>query len=193
MCCLLIPATMSTPSDGSPLVTDHATIAASVGPSTRMAAATADPSVPGLKKGSVAPNFTVQDRTGKPVKLSDYAGKVVVIDFWSIACVPCQQMMPELNGLARKFKGKNVVFLTMDFLDSQGAFKTWLKKHNSYDAIKFLWDPADPLNSVAISLYKVSAFPVQFVVDKTGKIAFANDGYWGSTTALEHAVTAASK
>ena len=87
--CLLLPAAVSMPSDGTPLVADHATVARSLMPSLRLAAATADRSShPGLKKGSVAPNFTVQNPTGKPVKLSNYTEKVVVIDFWTIGCVP---------------------------------------------------------------------------------------------------------
>ena len=66
-----------------------------------------------LADGTTAPDFTVQDKDGKPVKLSDYAGKVVVLDFWATWCGPCMSSMPHTNQVAKKFADQGVVVLAV--------------------------------------------------------------------------------
>lgn len=174
-------------SEGNAAVT--ADVSASASRSARPATA-ADPPV--LKYGSIAPNFTVRDHNGKPVKLSDYAGRVVVIDFWATWCEPCLLSMPDINELARKFKGKNVVFLAVDGGDADDDYRAWYPKHKSYDALVFVRDPAERAKSVAKTLYKVSGIPAQFVVSKTGKVTFSSVGYGGPMVNLENAITKAA-
>lgn len=78
---------------------------------------------PLLKPGVTAPDFTVSDRNGNPVKLSDFAGHVVVIDFWATWCEPCQESLPTTNSTAEKYRSRNVVFLGVNVWDTKDSFK----------------------------------------------------------------------
>jgi thiol-disulfide isomerase/thioredoxin len=146
---------------------------------------------PVLANGSVAPDFTVYDPTGKSVHLSDYKGKVVVLDFWATWCGPCQQSLPATNKVAEQFLNKNVVFLAVNTSDTKDAFNSWLPEHKQYDALQFAIDPADPQKNIATTLYKVSGIPTQFVIDTQGKVTWSLVGYDDSTANLIKAVTAA--
>ena len=149
------------------------------------------PAPPLLKTGSAAPDFTVKDPTGNPVKLSDYRGKVVVIDFWATWCGPCQRSLPHTNEVAAKFKGKDVVFLAVNTWDTVKAFNDWLPQHKDYDALDFVIDTSPQASNIAGSLYHVSGIPTQYVIDKAGKVANSFVGYGGPTDDLENAVKAA--
>ena len=145
-----------------------------------------------LAAGTAAPDFTVQDRSGSPLKLSDYKGKVVVLDFWATWCGPCQQSLPHTNEVAKLFAGKGVVTLAVNVWDNKAAFDGWLPKHPEYDAITFALDPTQEHGKdVATLLYHVSGIPTQFVIGKDGKVFKSFVGYGGPTDDLADAITAA--
>ena len=75
-----------------------------------------------LSNGTSAPDFTpMPGKDGKPVKLSDYRGKVVVLDFWATWCQPCMQSLPHTTAMAKKYADKNVVVLVV----RQGRLQAW--------------------------------------------------------------------
>ena len=160
----------------------------------KAAEAAAEASRPALlTAGTPAPDFTVQDKSGASVKLSDYRGKVVVLDFWATWCGPCQMSLPHTNEVAEKFAAKGVVVLAVNVFDTKEAFKGWLPQHPEYSAIKFALDPAGRSpDSIASKLYHVSGIPTQYVIDKNGKIFQSFVGYGGPTTELADAITKAS-
>jgi len=146
-----------------------------------------------LAAGVQAPDFTANDKGGKPVKLSDYKGKVVVLDFWATWCGPCQMSLPHTNEVAKQFAGKNVVVLAVCVSDTQAAFDGWLPKHPEYASITFAIDPSkrgDPKASGR--LYHVSGIPTQFVIGKDGKVLKSFVGYGGPTADLADAITKAA-
>ncbi|HEX5322146.1 MAG TPA: redoxin domain-containing protein, partial [Capsulimonadaceae bacterium] len=145
------------------------------------------PPPPLLANGTRAPDFTVQDPHGNPIQLSDYKGKVVVIDFWATWCGPCQASLPGTNEVARQFKGKNVVVLAVNVSDSRQAFQDWLPKHRDYDALVFAIDTKSD-GQYLNSLFHISGIPTQYVIDKNGKIVASFVGYNDSEKPLEDAI-----
>ena len=142
-----------------------------------------------LASGTAAPDFTVQDKDGKPVKLSDYKGKTVVLDFWATWCGPCQSSLPHTTALAKQYANKNVVVLAVNVWDTPAAFQAWLPKHPEYAPLHFAIDPnSDQSKSVASALYGVSGIPTQYIIGPNGKIIKSIVGYAAGDTQLEDAL-----
>jgi peroxiredoxin len=96
---------------------------------------------PGSMDGVLAPEFEGTTVGGKPVRLSNLKGKVVVLNFWFIACVPCRLEITPLNKVVQQFKGKDVVFLSIA-REKEGD----LKKH--LDSTSFLFQTIPDPNSL---------------------------------------------
>lgn len=74
--------------------------------------------------GSSAPDFELNDQNGNKVRLADFKGKNIYIDFWATWCKPCVAEIPDLKKLEEKFKDKNIVFLSIS-LDSPKDVEKW--------------------------------------------------------------------
>jgi peroxiredoxin len=144
-----------------------------------------------LAAGTDAPDFTVEESTGKAVRLSDLRGKVVVLKFWATWCWSCRQSLPHTDTLARQYADRDVVVLAVDIWDSKRAFRTWLSRRQGYDSLRFAIDPQPQGRDVATTLYHVSTTPTQYVVDREGKIVAAWAGYEGPDDRFEAALRAA--
>lgn len=123
-----------------------------------------------LRMGSIAPDFVVVDKNGKMVHLSDYRGKVVVLDFWASWCAPCIASMSYTNALAKKLTPKGAVFLAVDTSDTMPIFTEWLNQHPQFSSLRYVLNTAKDKNSVS-ALYHIHYIPTQYVVDRKGKIA----------------------
>ena len=145
-----------------------------------------------LAGGAQAPNFTANDKDGRPVKLSDYKGKVVVLDFWATWCGPCQMSLPHTTAIAKQYAAKGVTVLAVNVWDKPDAFRAWLPKHPQYATLHFAIDPATVQDKgIATGLYGVSGIPTQYVIGKDGRIVKSIVGYDEGSTALEDALKAA--
>jgi peroxiredoxin len=68
-----------------------------------------------------APDFTLADTEGKEHTLSDYQGKVVIINFWATWCAPCRKEMPSMQRAWEKLRDKNVAMLAINWGDDEKA------------------------------------------------------------------------
>jgi thiol-disulfide isomerase/thioredoxin len=76
------------------------------------------------------PNLSLVDDSGHPQSLSDYRGKIVVLNFWATWCPPCREELPMLNKLSKDYAAKNVIFIAAAIDDAQTKDKipSFLKK-----------------------------------------------------------------
>jgi thiol-disulfide isomerase/thioredoxin len=123
--------------------------------------------------GKIAPDFSQPDTLGRMVKLSDFRGKYVLIDFWASWCGPCRAENPNVVKAYNEYKDKGFTVLGVS-LDQPGKRDAWLSaiRHDG-----LAWTQVSDLkfwnNAVAL-LYNISAIPVNLLLDPQGKIIAKN-------------------
>ncbi len=148
---------------------------------------------PLLSPGTPAPDFTAYRADGSAVKLSEFRGKVVLIDFWSTWCPPCKKAMPQVEKIHRALQNQGLVVLGVCVWDKKEAFNEWQTKPQVPTSYLKVFDPAgrDPQN-IAKSLYSVSGIPTFYLVGADGNVLFADVGFSPQTEKnLEQALTKA--
>ena len=108
--------------------------------------AAAAPSAPQstLAAGAVAPDFTTLDVAGKEVRLSDFKGKILVLDFWATWCGPCIASFPHTQEVAAKYKDQGVIVLAAGTSDTKDKFLQWIPANQGkYPDIRFTYDPKE--------------------------------------------------
>ena len=128
----------------------------------------------GASQGSAATDFTLRDVDGKSVSLSDFAGKVVLIDFWATWCVPCEAEIPHLEELFQKNKDAGFVVLgiSMDGPETVAGVGPFVRRYNL--SFPVLLD--EETKVVGVYNPKRTA-PLSVLIDRTGKIVRVRSGY----------------
>src|SRR5690348_15801968 len=75
-----------------------------------------------------APQWELKDLDGKPVKLSDYKGKVVILDFWATWCWPCRMEIPGLIDLQKKYGDRGLVVIGVSLDDGPDVVRSFMKR-----------------------------------------------------------------
>ena len=122
-----------------------------------------------MRVGTQAPPFELKDFDGKTVKLSDFKGKVLVLDFWGTWCPPCRASMPAIQKVHEKYKDRGVVVLGMNSESNPKANPKKFKEDN-----KITYGSVTKAETVS-GLYKVQGWPTFYVIGKDGKVV------WGAT------------
>ena len=126
--------------------------------------------------GKPAPNFTVS--TGnKTIKLSDYKGKVIYLDFFASWCVPCRKSFPWLNSMHKRYKNKGLVVLAINLDKNKADAKRFLSKYPANFIVGY-----DPEGKVA-GLYQLPGMPSSFLIDKKGNIVSSHVGFHAEDSA----------
>lgn len=117
-----------------------------------------------------APNFTAKNLEGKDVKLNDFKGKVVLVNFWAVWCGPCQEEVPELVELYNIYRDKGFVIVGVSDPSDSNEIKSFVREHKmTYPVV------IDP-GSISEE-YNVVGFPTSFLIDREGKVVQKFPGY----------------
>jgi thiol-disulfide isomerase/thioredoxin len=114
--------------------------------------------------GQAMPDLTLNDLSGKPVQLSDFAGQPVLINAWATWCPPCRAEMPLLNQTYLEHKDEGFVVLAVNAGESQTLVNQFISQ--SGFSFPVLLDP----DSASLSQLGVFSFPTSILVDRDGKV-----------------------
>lgn len=117
--------------------------------------------------GTAAPDFTFNTPEGKPLALSSFRGKIVLVDFWASWCGPCRKENPNVVRLYNKYHSKGFDILGVSLDEDKDKWMAAIKKDG------LVWNHVSDLkgwSSQACSLYGIEAIPFTVLLDKEGKI-----------------------
>ncbi|MDA3903764.1 MAG: TlpA disulfide reductase family protein [Desulfuromusa sp.] len=141
------------------------------------------PVSPGGLVGKVAPDFTLTDMQGQQVSISQFRGKVVILNFWATWCPPCREEMPSMEKLYRDHQDQGLVMLAVNVEENgKGLVSKFLQK-TPY-SFPILLDS----ENTAQNAYGVFRLPESFIIDRNGivveKIIGGRDWLSGPTFKL---------
>jgi len=118
-----------------------------------------------LEAGDIAPDWNLGSSNGEMITLSDYRGKLVLIDFFFAGCPPCIEVLPSLDSLYQKYRDRGLQMIGISYVDTRKTLEYFKERHGiNYPLLKGGID-------VKIA-YNVSHFPAFFLIDKNGEILF---------------------
>jgi peroxiredoxin len=121
--------------------------------------------------GGPAPAFSLTSLEGQPGGLSQYKGQVVMVNFWATWCGPCQQEMPLLDQMYKKYKPAGFTLIGVNVDKEAPAVKELLgRKPVSFPVL------LDPANQVS-KAYHVDEMPSSVIIDRKGEIRYIHRGY----------------
>ncbi len=114
--------------------------------------------------GDSAPSFSVSANGGRTVSLSNFGGKILLLNFWATWCAPCVQEIPSLNQLQSRFRDRGLVVLGISVDKDEAAYRQFVDRFR----LSFLTarDPDQKINSNFGTLQ----FPETYVIDAQGKV-----------------------
>ncbi|MCX8010155.1 MAG: TlpA family protein disulfide reductase [Ignavibacteria bacterium] len=117
----------------------------------------------------LAPNFSLSTLDGKIVKLTDYKGKVVIIDFWATWCTPCRKGIPDLVDIQNRYKNVQVIGITLD----QNPFQVVPPFAKEF---KINYPILISNENVLYNYGGIDSIPTTFIIDKNGQIVSKHIG-----------------
>jgi peroxiredoxin len=115
-----------------------------------------------------APNFTLTDLDGQTHTLSDYRGKVIIVNFWAVWCAPCRKKMPSMQRAWKKIRNKNAVTLAANWGDDAESVSKFLESIDVALEFPILLGGDQKM----VSAWSVKGLPTTFVIDPEGRIVY---------------------
>ena len=123
--------------------------------------------------GKDIPLFSGKTANGESVSISDYKGKVTVVDFWASWCRPCKEEFPFLIELNNNYSEKGFAFLAVNLDEEIANMNNFLKKYSKDINFKIITDP----DSKIANQFNIEAIPSTFVLDKKGVLRYMHVGF----------------
>ncbi|MGM0867513.1 MAG: thiol-disulfide oxidoreductase ResA [Bacillota bacterium] len=117
-----------------------------------------------IHAGDQAPDFQLETLEGETVKLSDFKGQGVLLNFWATYCPPCKEEMPYMQNQYEEFKDKGVTILAIDVGEPKVTVDKFAKRYGL--TFPILLDQ----NQEVLDSYGVGPIPVTFLIDEDGKV-----------------------
>jgi thiol-disulfide isomerase/thioredoxin len=138
-----------------------------------LAALGAGSALQAVDEGEKAPDFDLPAIVGgAQLRLSDFRGKVVLVDFWATWCAPCISALPELEALSRKMAGQPFVIMSVDTDSDDLRLRAFLARHQEP------WPQArDRAAKTAKEVYHLHGYPTYLVIDREGKVVRKVEGW----------------
>jgi thiol-disulfide isomerase/thioredoxin len=121
-----------------------------------------------LAMGEVAPDWNLNDPAGQTHTLSEYRGKVIVMDFWATWCEPCKEIMPRMEKLYERYRDKDVVVFGINSWEQKDAVAFMQKKRFAYPLLLKGEQIADS--------YRVTILPSIYMIGFDGRIIYSYVG-----------------
>ncbi len=119
---------------------------------------------PAPRTGAPAPDFTLVDLEGNTHKLSEYVGQAVIINFWSVYCVPCRAEMPDLQQVYEEYQDQGLVLLAVNQNEPPNEVDGFI---DDYDlTFPILYDTGFEVSRD----YEIESFPTTYFVDRRGRV-----------------------
>jgi peroxiredoxin len=122
------------------------------------------------ESGPMAPDFSLQDISDQKVSLSDFRGKVVLVDFWATWCPPCRMSIPELVKLQDKYRAEGLEILGISLDDPADDLNRYLNEFKVKFKINYRILRFNPKVMQDYFGMESPAIPTMFVIDRDGKI-----------------------
>lgn len=142
-----------------------------VGEASSLDAAAVTPARPrgDIASPSPAPPFTLQDRDGRRVSLSDFRGKTVLVDFWATWCSPCRSSMPTVENLYQRFQRQGLEVIGIN-IEGPSAEVLGYIDNGGYSFL-FLFDQGN-FRSNVVQSYGVRAIPRSVLINRQGEVVY---------------------
>lgn len=119
----------------------------------------------GIEQGDLAPDFELETLDGETVKLSDYRGQKVLLNFWASWCPPCRAEMPDMQKFHEEYE--DAVILAVNLRETETSASN---VENFLEEFNVTFTVLSDKNTVVANIYKAQALPTSYLINTEGKI-----------------------